>query len=132
MRLIAFLLIACVSANDLKAEWTQFSDSASLPMSKQYRDQVRERIEKIDLNSLSSEERAKIEHLKEALGGDNHDPYDDPDYVSVFHAFSFFHVAVIGALITILGLIFYSRKKSSTILIPDPEQIRAARLAKYE
>ena len=129
MRLLAFLLNACVSA-DLKAEWTQFSDSASLPMSKQYRDQVRERIEKIDLNSLSSEERAKFEKLKEALGAENHDPYDDPDHISLFP--SFFHVVIIGALITLLGLLLYSFKKSPTILIPDPQQIRAARLAKYE
>lgn len=123
---IAFLIPILGVFGELKAEWTQYSDSASLPMSKQYRDQLRDRINKIDMNTLSGEERANIERLKNALREDDFYDYSDISSWATY--------PVLTAAIVVLALFFvYIKKRYPAALhIPDPDEIRAARLAKYE
>jgi hypothetical protein len=125
---VFFLLASLFVAHDaMKAEWTQYADSAALPMSKQYRDQLRERLSKIDMSSLSGEEKANIQKLKSALDQDT-----SRDEHGFQLALTYSHYLVIGSVLLTLALLLVYKFRGPSLVIPDPDHIRAARLAKYE
>jgi hypothetical protein len=117
------VLCQVVAVFGLKAEWTQLSESASLPMSKNYRDGLRERISKIDLNSLNPAERDSIEKLKRMLGDDTGE-----EITSSFHTVGF--VLVIAVIAVLLFL--YKNGRLRVPKVPSPEEVRNARNLKYQ
>ena len=118
-------MIVCqiVTVLGLKAEWTQLSESASLPMSKNYRDGLRERISKIDLNALNPTERESIEKLKRMLGDETGD-----ETTSSSHALGL--MLVIGFIAVLLFL--YKNGRLRVPKVPSPEEVRNARNLKYQ
>lgn len=104
----------------MTAEWIPASDSASLPMSKNYRDELRVRLSKIDMNSIGVEERANMERLKRAL---------DSEEGSPGRAFPTVVPYITVGILTILAYWVYTLRAQT---IPSAEEIRRARELKYQ
>lgn len=120
---VIFFLFLCVGASALQAEWTQYSESASLPMSKKYRDQLRERLQGIDESMLPPDQQAKIARLKLLL---NEEPVAETER---FPQFVPFLMLVSGGAI---AYFVYLRFKNTVILTPTPDELRKSRMLKYD
>lgn len=109
----------------LKAEWIQLSDSASLPMSKNYRDNLRERIDRLDMDALNSTERAAILKIRRMLG-------DDESYLN--EPSGSVQFAIILGIVAISAWLIYKYirglKRSDQVAAPD--DLRRARNMKYQ
>ena len=106
----------------MKAEWTQYSDSASLPMSKQYRDDLRARLQTIDPSSLKESDRKKVAQLLKLLD----EKQDDSLEVSSYNP-----IIIMFMLIIAVGYYGYKRIMHH-VTIPDAASIREMRDAKYQ
>ena len=124
MKLVVILLLfLCIGASALQADWTQYSESASLPMSKKYRDQLRERLQGIDESILPPDQQAKIAKLKLLL---NEEPIEEPQQMSPSPLF--FMLVSAGAI----AYFVYLRFKNTLILTPSPDELRKSRISKYD
>ena len=65
-RWLVLWALACV-AGALDASWTQYSDRASLPRSKVWRDTMRARLEGVAVEGLSPTDRRAVERLRAML-----------------------------------------------------------------
>ena len=120
------LIIQFAGSRGLKAEWIQLSDSASLPMSKNYRDNLRERIGRLNVDALNSTERAAILKIKRMLGDDG-DAYLDEASVSIPAVF------ILGMVAVGVWLVYkYIRKLRRHARQASPEDLRRARDMKYQ
>mmetsp|Transcript_54708 Transcript_54708/g.162842 ORF Transcript_54708/g.162842 Transcript_54708/m.162842 type:complete len:198 (-) Transcript_54708:47-640(-) len=52
-------------------EWTKYSDRADLPMSRQWREEMKAKLSKVDTSSLSSEQKKKFKALWRRLNGED-------------------------------------------------------------
>ena len=112
----------------MTAEWTEYSDSASLPMSKAYRDQLRERLLKLNIASLKDTDRAKVERLLKALDVDVHDqPDDGVTFASSLVQKNFLYAMIIG-----FAYFIFVRFRTRNITVPTSDDVRKARADKYE
>lgn len=117
----ALFALAVVPSRTMTAEWIPASDSASLPMSKKYRDDLRDRLAKIDLKSVGTKERENIERLKRLLA----EPFTDSDPAPVSWGTIFAIISAISLLI-----LFLYKKRSQ--IIPSAEELRRVREMKYQ
>ena len=110
----------------LSAEWTQYSDSASLPMSKRYRDDMREKLTKIDIASLNEVDRRKVLKLRHLLT----EVEDDSPEPAITKGYTYQQLFM---LIFVLSIVYYVYKRLvRRVYIPDAQSIRQARESKYE
>mmetsp|Transcript_158333 Transcript_158333/g.303847 ORF Transcript_158333/g.303847 Transcript_158333/m.303847 type:complete len:147 (-) Transcript_158333:41-481(-) len=66
---LLWLLSASLGTLALDLEWTSYSDRADLPMSQQWRDEMKARLAKIDTTKLSAEQKRKFKKLWSRLDG---------------------------------------------------------------
>jgi len=103
--------------------WTQYSDSASLPMSKIKREELREKLSKLDFEMLSERDRNTAERMMRALGQGDHSDESRSSTVPVG--------PIVGiVVITALGYMYYRR--STFVRYPDTLHLRQARAQKYD
>ncbi len=121
-RLIALVFLPVSLSTGLKAEWIEMSESASLPMSKKYRDDLRDRLERLDVERLSGKDRQAIENLKRLLREDEGQPN-----VSYLFKVLLPMIAIVG------GITWYIRNRRNPGLPgPSPDDLRFARVRKYQ
>eukprot|EP00039_Didymoeca_costata_P012218 m.175172 g.175172 ORF g.175172 m.175172 type:complete len:171 (+) comp15420_c0_seq2:337-849(+) len=97
------LLVSCCiisTVSSLDAQWTSYSDRASLPRSKAWRDNMKKKLLKLDMSTLAAEDRRKAQKLLKMLKEDEH-VVDDLGYDFGFSMdevapFIFLGVAVIA------------------------------------
>ena len=106
------------------AEWEQYSDSASLPMSKRYRDELREKLSKIKMDSLDADNRRKVEKLKRLLEGDTEEEYRSPLFSTSMVTGIF--------LLFLLFLLYIIKIRRQKIYYASAEELRRARDLKYQ
>eukprot|EP00933_Yihiella_yeosuensis_P038302 TRINITY_DN3223_c0_g2_i1.p1 TRINITY_DN3223_c0_g2~~TRINITY_DN3223_c0_g2_i1.p1 ORF type:complete len:179 (+),score=34.68 TRINITY_DN3223_c0_g2_i1:46-582(+) len=69
--LILLLVLECFSpAVTLEMEWISYSDTADLPMSKQWRDDMKDKLSRVDTSKLPPEKKAKFKQLWARLHGE--------------------------------------------------------------
>ena len=93
---------------------------------KKYRDNLRERLERVDVNSLGEADRLKVANLLRLLS-DSEDYSTEIDETRVKTPSRLFVFALLAAV----GYYVY-KKVMRTAYIPDVELIRQAREAKYQ
>ena len=117
--------VTCVGA--FKAEWIQMSESASLPMSKRYRDDLRERLAKLDFDKLNDKDRQALINLKRLLEDDFPSGEDSEGYIGdKVKSFLLLVIASIGVVW------FYRRRQNPTVTGLTSDDLRKARVFKYE
>ena len=107
----------------MRAEWTQYAESASLPMSKKYRDDLRERISRIDVEALTGEERSNMKKLLRMLS-------EDYSQEEVSRGGRWW-VGVLPVVALATGVYIYYLKREA-LTIPTADELRRAREAKFE
>jgi hypothetical protein len=118
-------LIQSLCSFGLKAEWIQLSDSASLPMSKNYRDNLRERIDRLNMDALNSTERAAILKIRRMLGDEESYLYERSGSVQI---------AIILGIVSISAWLIYKyfRGLKRSVHMASPDDLRRARNMKYQ
>ena len=121
------MVLCWVAGLGLKAEWTQLSEAASLPMSKKYRDDLREKLARLDVGKLGETDRAKIRKIQRMLDG----PEDQQEGDKIEFKSNTWLVLVVAG---VGGIAFWWKKKNKRESLPGPSQddLRDARLKKYE
>jgi hypothetical protein len=116
-------------AEGLKAEWIQLSESASLPMSKKHRDDLREKISRLDAMKLNEADRAKIDKLKRMLEEptDDYHDYDDLDISSIGKTLFIVLIFAVSA-----SVVYMRGKQIPSIPGVSSEELRKARVRKYQ
>jgi hypothetical protein len=122
------VIISCwAGGHGLKAEWTQLSEAASLPMSKKYRDELRDKIARLDMAKLNEVEKANIRKIKRML--DEPEVYDDEDELERPRM----NVGFMLILAIAGGVVYWwNRTAKREIPGPAPNGLRDARLRKYQ
>jgi hypothetical protein len=119
------MLMQAWTSSCLHVEWEQYSDSASLPMSKRYRDELRAKLSKIDIESLNSEHRQKIERLKQMLS-------EDTSYSSASGTISSEFLLAVCLFTFVVGLSYFVYRWHGKIYYASNEELRRARDLKYQ
>jgi hypothetical protein len=102
--------------------WTQFSDSASLPMSKNKRDELRERLERLDMSRLTPSDRNHAEKLLRVLSEEReHSDTMESVFASPY--------IIVVCILVVVSILYFRR--NSTVRYPDSSQLRDARSQKY-
>ena len=61
--LAPLLLFTPLVLADFTADWTSYSDSADLPMSEKWRSEMRDKLKKVDVDSLSPEQKERYKEM---------------------------------------------------------------------
>ena len=120
-----FALSLCNTCHSIHASWEEYSESASLPMSKKYREDLRDRLDKIDFSRISHDERVKVERLRSLLREDYNDTASEATLSNYVYLTGLFGV---GLICSVYYLYVYSRNG----VIPSSDELRRAREIKYQ
>lgn len=69
IRVLLSAALACVCCG-LDIKWSQYSNRASLPRSKRWRDEMREKLANVDLDAVAASDRDTVRWLKGVLDDD--------------------------------------------------------------
>jgi len=106
-----------------QAEWTQYSDRADLPMSKRARDKIRNKLNGVDPEALSPQNRQTYDRLKEILFEEEYDPKQDQIGMELL---------LIPVIFILAGLaIYWSSTRRQPIALVNMEEARDARIKKF-
>lgn len=124
-RIICCITVILDSGHSLSAEWTQYSDSASIPMSKVYRDSIRARLKAIDISALNETERQNVARLLSLL---DHESVDGQGTSSS----GFLLQVTLFAVAVGVGAWYIYRRFSARIILSDDSVLRRMREEKYK
>eukprot|EP00930_Biecheleria_cincta_P098961 TRINITY_DN90612_c0_g1_i1.p1 TRINITY_DN90612_c0_g1~~TRINITY_DN90612_c0_g1_i1.p1 ORF type:complete len:153 (-),score=29.76 TRINITY_DN90612_c0_g1_i1:23-481(-) len=67
------LLLPRIYVAAVELDWTSYSDRADLPMSQQWRDEMKAKLSSIDTSKLSTEKKKKFKQLWRRINGEDAD-----------------------------------------------------------
>lgn len=123
MLTIYILMTFMTSLCTCELKWTSYSDRADLPMSKKARDSLREQLNLVKVDYLSTQDKAKYHRIKKALEEDN-SSYGHESGVGM-------ELLIVPIVFIICGLLIAYKLRKSNVIIPDNQSTREARIKKF-